>query len=153
MRADLAIVAKQATAKLRMRRLLEFEVLGRGLEVERKHFDETSFATEKVKADQQRRREELEATRCQADELKQTLAIVWAREVELSQTIEATPAKISSLDEEAQLASALVLSLEEEQRRKAIPSEEEVRAESHGCQDVTVRMKALEDQIKKVGGL
>lgn len=38
----------------------------------------------------------------------------------------------------------LVLSLEEEQRKKATPSKEEVRAEA---------LKALEDQIRKMGDL
>lgn len=62
--------------------------------------------------------------------MEQELAASMAREVKLSQAIKTSQTEVNLTDEQAQIASALVLSLEEEQKRKAIPSKEEIKAEA-----------------------
>lgn len=114
-----------------------------------------SSINDRVRADYQKHQEKLEATRRQAKELEQLLATVRARETELFQAIVSTQIEVSLTDKQAQLASALMLSLEEEQRRKAILSKEEIKAEvqERTHHDKAEKIKALEDQIKKVGNL
>lgn len=152
LRVDLEASVAQAAAKLKVTRMLELEDLERRFEAEKKHSHEVFSIFERLRAQHQKCRDDLEADKRQVEEMEQALAAAKASEAELSQAPEASRPKVNVSEEQVQIASALVLPLEEEWKKKILPSEEEIRAAAQEClyHDKAKKVKALEDQISRM---
>lgn len=155
LRADFEASVAQAAAKLKVTRMLELKGLERRLEAEQKHSQEVSSIAEGVRAQYQKCRDDLEAVKHQVEEIKQTLAAAKDREAELSQALEASRSDVNATKEQVQIASTLVLSFEEEQKKKTLPSEEEIKPKAQEClyHDKAEKVKALKDQIRRMANL
>lgn len=80
MRADLEVSVEQTTAKLRTTRMLELEDLEMRVEAEKKISQEISSVVEKVRAQIQKDREDLEAAQHHIEEAEWALAAAKAKE-------------------------------------------------------------------------
>lgn len=100
MRVDFGASIERTAAKLRVEGILELEELEWRLEAEMKHSEVISFITKRVRVDHKKRREGVEATRCQVEEMEWGLAAIRAREAELSKAFETTRTEISLTDEQ-----------------------------------------------------